>query len=216
MKKTIFLIMAAAVLLSGCTNKKVSECNEVVEHLDEMNETLKNEVASLRKQIMGLKQDTVYFREVIKACGMLKRSADYDVSNSNKNINLEILSCAGDRSFQTVTIEFMISHQLAHQIFAVHTGGSGKPTAYDNIGNTFECKSVNFQSKRDDYIISLSTVDAVVPTDVRIKGSISFRNVLPSTEQFSFARFNYYCYNQDGGYGRTAYKVEMRNIPIIW
>jgi hypothetical protein len=168
-------------------------------------------IESLKKENVNLKQDTAYLRQVIRTCDLLKKSSDYVISNTNRNVKIEVLSCIGDRYSQTVTIDLMVSHQLPHQKLSIHTG-SGAPTAFDNLGNSFQYKSVDFQNMRNPY----GVVEVVIPTDIRIKGSITFRNVLPATENFSFARFDYNIENQDGGHARETYKVEIKNIQIIW
>ena len=176
-------------------------------------ENLRQENAKLMEQIAILKQDTVYLRQVISTCDLLKKSGDYLVSNSNKEIKIEVLSCTGDRNFQTVTVEFMISHQLPHQRLYIDTGQYA-PTAFDNLGNTFKFKSVDFKENFNKYL--LGDVDVIVPTGIRIKGSITYSNVLPSMEQFSLARFDYHSHNQDDRARGNRHKVEIRNIPIIW
>jgi len=174
-------------------------------------EALKKENNRLKEQISVLKQDTIYLRQVVNTCDLLKKSSDFNVTNSNSKLVFQVLSCTGSRSAQTVTIEFMVSHSLVNQVFSIHSG-SGAPTAFDNLGNTFECKSIEFQNSRN----GMGAVEIDAPTDIRIKGSITFRNILPSTELLTLARFDYYLYNKDGGYGKDTEKIAIKNIKIKW
>jgi hypothetical protein len=100
---------------------------------------LKKENARLKSQISALKQDTAYLHQVVITCNLLSKSGEFTVWNSNSKYKIEILGCYGDRNAQTVSIDFMLSHPLPHQLFQLHTG-SGAPTAFDNLGNSFACR----------------------------------------------------------------------------
>jgi hypothetical protein len=51
-----------------------------------------------------------------------------------------------------------------------------------------------------------------------VKGTVTFRNILPSTEILTLARMDYYSYNKDGGMPNNpeTYKIEIKNIKIKW
>jgi|GEM_PF-6460150 len=173
---------------------------------------LKNDNALLKNQIKNLQQDTTYLKQTINTCDLLKHSNEIVVKNNNPNYTFEYLECTGDRNMQTVTITFMISQNLVHQNFTF-SDKYNILKSYDNLGNTFAFKSTTFPIKED-----MNGDNVQIPTGVRIKGSLVFSNVLPSTEQITSMLFYFFTTNLDGGfYDYTKpYSVEFKNMPIKW
>lgn len=185
--------------------------------LTKENQAIKKENENLKIVLKGLKQDTSYLRKVNTTCDLLSKANNSEIVNSNRNLKFELLSVAGDRSSQTVQIDFFISHTILHQSFDLHTS-EGKPKAWDNLGSLYEYKNAIFSNNPSpsNSIWDLGVIKVLVPTDVRVKGSVIFRNVLPSTEKFSLVQFNYFLYNSDGGTSNENHRIELKNINIKW
>ena len=173
---------------------------------------LKSENAKLKDQIKVLQQDTTYLKQTLITCDQLKHSNEIVIKNNNPNYTFEFLECTGDRNLQTVTVIFMISHKLVHQNF---TFFDKKNTlkAYDNIGNVFPFTASTFPGNEN-----MSGDNIQIPADIRIKGSLVFMNILPSTEQISSMVFKFMTTNLDGGYHNIEKMnmAEFKNMPIKW
>lgn len=194
------------------TNLVLGQAN--ISTLTKENQALRKENETLKNAVKALKQDTSYLRSVTNTCDLVEKSKNNDVINSNKNLRFELLSVKGDRNLQTVQVDFFISHSLPHQSFDLHIG-DGKPKAWDLLGTMFDFKNATFANNNSS-AFNFGVIKVLVPTDVRIKGTIIFRNVLPSTDKFSLVKLNYNLYNSDGGLGTDTYTIELKNLGIIW
>lgn len=201
---TFGLALSANVLLGQANQSALAKENQ---NLKKENETLKN-------SIKALKQDTTYLRNVANTCDLLSKSANSEVVNSNSRLKFELLSVKGDRASQTVQVDFFISHSLPNQSFDLHIG-DGKPKAWDLLGSVYDLKNATFANNNAP-AFSFGVIKVQVPTDVRVKGTLIFRNVLPSTEKFSLVQLKYFLYNSDGGYSNETQTIEIKNVGIKW
>lgn len=151
--------------------------------------------------------------------GPAKTSAGDDamtVKPFSNDVNIRILSIEGNKSQQTVTVNFVLKTELPHQqVMLLYSGcnttrGEGK--AYDSDGTEYNLKSMSLGNVSDrDF-----GVKNKLPTSVPLKGSITFANVLPKVSGLSFITFRMSSANYDGGEHCQEGNVEIRNAKIEW
>jgi hypothetical protein len=132
----------------------------------------------------------------------------------SNTVDIRILSIEGNKSQQTVTVNFVLKTELPHQHIGLiqnvcGTYSDGK--AYDGDGSEYNKGQVALGNN-----ISQVYVDNKLPTSVPLKGSITFSNVLPRVSAFSFVTFYMSSRNFDGGANCQGGNVEIRNAPIMW
>ena len=133
----------------------------------------------------------------------------------SNDIDIKILSIAGNKSQQTVTVNFVLKTELPHQQIRLleygcnYNRGEGK--AYDGDGTEYNLRAVSLGN-----VIDANGVDNKLPTSVPLKGSITFANVLPKIGTLSFVTFYMSSRNYDGGENCQAGNVEIRNVRIDW
>jgi hypothetical protein len=195
----IFLLCAHAVL---CQNQQPSL------------ETLEKENTKLNTQLSHLKQDTVYLRSKLKYFENLNAPKTYDSKPISNNISTTVLSCLGDRDNQTVTVEFVISHKLLHQSICIATD-EANVKAFDDTGTEFPLKAADLGATAQGDMFGSGKCNKV-PTDVPLKGRITFRNVTPGTEILMFitAAFKYRNYDSEDDYLYGTF--EIKNLKIHW
>ncbi len=135
----------------------------------------------------------------------------------SNDVDIKILSVAGNKSQQTVTVNFVLKTELPHQKIGLIknlcnlTGREGK--AYDGEGTEYNLKTTSLGTNTSGYY---GTVDNKLPTSVPLKGSITFANILPKVSMLSFITFFMSSANYDGGEHCQGGNVEIRNAKIDW
>jgi len=133
---------------------------------------------------------------------------EVEVKSFNNNFDFKILSCKGKSEDQTVTIEFLILHHQVHKSVSLDVGNA---KAYDISGNEFSGKS-GFLG--NDYAGRYSHTK--IPTNIPFKGTITFKNILPSVEMFKFVSLPFSQENFDGGGDSSEGYAEIKNLKIEW
>lgn len=125
------------------------------------------------------------------------------VQNMLGSYTIQVLDCQGNSSDQTVTITFMVEHQLPNQTFHIiqkDTKAYAKGQDYTNI---------------DRYVGSKSFHN-MVPTEIPMECRVVIRNVVPSVKTFDSVMLNMKTQNKDGGKGGQKGSLEMKNLNINW
>ncbi len=139
---------------------------------------------------------------------------ELSVKSFNPSFNVKFLSCKGNKSDQTVTIEFLIKHKNVHKKVCLNLGPKWAK-AYDFDGNEYNVKQSSIGSKETKYIGPMTYICNKIPTNVPVKASITFKKILPDTEILSFTTIKVGFKDFDGGnysYG----DLEFQNIEIDW
>jgi hypothetical protein len=141
-------------------------------------------------------------------------SDEMNVKSFNSNFNVKVLSVIGNKDEQTVKINFLISHKLPHQLVDLRanpsgfSGGQGK--LYDFNGNIYDAKTVAIGVNE-----SGNSVSDKIPTNVPVKASITFKQILPDVKEFSFMTLGVY-YGAFDGFSREEDDLEINNLKVDW
>jgi hypothetical protein len=177
-------------------------------------QSLKQENVALRQQVQKLKDDTLFLKIQIRQIKALDSYSQFEIKPIANTIDTKILSCKGDRNNQIVTIEFIVSHKLLNQNLCIANDQSNIK-AFDALGNELPAKAVE--------IGSASTMDVFgggkcnkIPTDVPVKGFVTFKNVLPGTDILKFVTVAFKFRNFDSDDEYVYGTLEVRNIKVKW
>jgi hypothetical protein len=98
-----------------------------------------------------------------------KPNEEVSIKGISESVEIQIIDCIGSSDQQTVTINFVISHSMAHQEMCINIDDEDSK-AYDIQGNEFLAKYGNTgnESTTSNYACNK------VPTSVPVKGSIVF------------------------------------------
>lgn len=133
----------------------------------------------------------------------------------SNDVDIKILSIDGNKSQQTVTVNFVLKTELPHQKVGLvgygcnYSHGEGK--AYDGDGTEYKLKNVTLGNEIENW-----GANNKLPTSVPLKGSITFANVLSKVGTMSFVTFFMSSRNYDGGDQCQGGNVEIRNAKIDW
>jgi len=137
------------------------------------------------------------------------------IKSFSPKFEVKLLSVTGNKVEQTVTLEFLISHKLVHQ--KVCFINDDYPTiisgikAYDFEGNEYFVKNMSVGKNNDTFF----AVCNKIPTEVPMKASVTFKQILPSVKGLSFVSIatSFRAYDD----GKLEYKnLEVSNISINW
>jgi hypothetical protein len=211
MKKTVlFLGMLLINLHLFSQNVNVDKIKQENLKLKNQVSVLQNDNDSIRKQVVALKQDTMFLRSKLAYFDKLNSNVDFSLSSFSSQFVIKVLNCSGDRGAQTVKIEFIIHHKKANQ--KVQMGSFDlTSTAYDEIGNSFLVKEITFGTESSIYPITLN-----VPTDIDLRASITFRGIIGGTDKLKLVQIFAKSEDADGGQNKIGGKIDIRNIKINW
>lgn len=132
-------------------------------------------------------------------------------SNTNNNLIITPIKIVGNKKSQTVEIEFLLKHNLVNQILEIHTQ-SGAPFAYDLEGNGYKFENIYLPNIQTGF----GTKKVELPTDINVKGKVTFNNVHPQTDYFALVKMDYYLHNISNLDNRETFKFETKNLKINW
>ena len=137
------------------------------------------------------------------------------IKSFSPKFEVKLLSVIGNKVEQTVTLEFLISHKLVHQ--KVCFINNDYPTiisgikAYDFEGNEYFVKNMSVGKNKDTFFAACNKI----PTEVPMKASVTFKQILPSVKGLSFVSI----VTSFGAYDdwKTENKnLEVSNVSINW
>lgn len=166
---------------------------------------------ALKQRISILEEENERLKEKINFCDLYNQSRQTESKSFSSKFDLRILECRGNRIDQIVEIDLLINHNLPHQEMKLFTG-SKAPVAYGETGEAFELKEAQFSQSKSGYGVE----KFIVPTGVPIKGTLTFRNVLPGTSKLSLVTGIFEFENQDGGSNEGQGTFEIKNLTINW
>lgn len=181
-----------------------------------------------KKEIVIAMDDALRMGEVVSQTAGFQTAVDKmkapDTNTNQENgtiksfspkFEVKLLSVTGNKVEQTVTLEFLISHKLVHQ--KVCFINDDYPTiisgikAYDFEGNEYFVKNMSVGKNNDTFF----AVCNKIPTEVPMKASVTFKQILPSVKGLSFVSIatSFRAYDD----GKLEYKnLEVSNISINW
>ena len=174
-------------------------------------DTYIKENTKLKASIKTLTQEKEFLTKKLELFNILNSSKEYSIKPFSDDVNIQVLSCKGDKTQQTVKLEIILSHNLPHQEMCVNIGDNDA-SAVDELGNTFKAKEGVIGAKSTTYGYTCTNI----PTDVPTKSYVVFRNILPGTDKLKFITVKYGYRNADGGMEWKKGELEIRNIEIKW
>lgn len=137
----------------------------------------------------------------------------------SNDVSIRILSITGNKSQQTVTVNFVLKTELPHQRIGLIENlcngfSSGEGKAYDEDGTQYNMKETTLGSNAG--VRGYGNVENKLPTSVPLKGSIVFSNVLPKMTALNFITFYMSSRNYEGRENCQGGNVEIRNAKIEW
>lgn len=176
-------------------------------------EALKRENQKLQLQINQLKIDTSALLAEVRFCKELDRSRGLEIKGVSSDLDIQIVSCTGDRNTQTVKIIFVVSHKLAHQEVCV-ASDKKNIKVYDRIGNEVSVKGADLGVNAEGLFTPARCNK--IPTVVPVKGFIMLSNVLPSTAVLGFVSVGFKYRNFESKSDYTYGTLEIKNLSIHW
>jgi len=167
------------------------------------NTTLKATNLTLGDENRFLKQKLDFFTE-------LNKPKDQYVKPFSDKIDVKITSVKENRGSQTVTVSFILINQLPNQDISFGTS-NGLVKIFDSIGNELIFKDVSIGNNSGN----LYSTSNVLFTDVPLKCSFIFSNVLPGTEYIKAAQIAL-VYYPTGNYIDNRTSLTMSNLKIEW
>ena len=138
------------------------------------------------------------------------------IKSFSPKFEVKLLSVTGNKVEQTVTLEFLISHKLVHQevcfVNYEYVEIDNGIKAYDFEGNEYLIKSMSIGKINGDRNGSACNK---IPTEVPIKASVTFKQILPSVKGLSFVSIATFFRAYDGGI-KEKKNLEVSNVSINW
>jgi hypothetical protein len=194
-------------LIAATQTTSSPQKNTAVKGKATVNNSSATEIAQLKERISALKQDSAFIHEKLDFYEKMNADTEYSVSSFSSQFEVKVLSCKGDRGAQTVQVEYVIKHRKVNQkVGSSHSGCQ----AYDEIGNAFEIDNISLGTDYIDYR------QVLVPTDVAIKGTVTFKRILGGTEKFKQVNIFMSTSDADGGTNRIEGITSIKNLKINW
>lgn len=167
------------------------------------NTTLKATNLTLGDENRFLKQKLEFFTE-------LNKPQDERVTPFSDKIDVKIVSVKGNRVSQTVTVNYILINHLPNQDISFGIN-RGLCKVFDSIGNELILKDISIGNSSGN----VSETSNSLFTDVALKCSFLFGNVLPGTEFIKAAQIalDYY---PTGNYRGNNTSLTMSNLKIEW
>lgn len=125
---------------------------------------------------------------------------------STDAVTFVIDGCTGNTAAQTVTIFFTIANPVhVNQVVAV---GGPNARAIDPEGNLSRPKELHLADGSGGWV--------EIPTGLKVKGSLTFANILAKEPQLALMEFAIFTHNADGGRDPKTKNISVRNLNINW
>jgi hypothetical protein len=161
--------------------------------------TMREMISNNPRFMANAKADTVYtINETV-------------VKSFSPNYEVKLLSAEGQSEDQTVTLTFLVSHKLVHQVICIHPFPADAK-AYDPSGNEYSPKSGSIGNNDDSF---MGGVCNTIPTNVPVKATIQFKQILSGVETMNYVRLKVSFYAKDGGNREEGF-IELYNVNIKW
>jgi len=172
---------------------------------------IKSAYKAKKDSLLALKKDTTHKHGLIS---QLAPSQNNTVLTGNGNNNstdavaIQLDACTGNAAAQTVTIFFTIANPASvNQAIAIGLGQYAK--AIDPDGNLSRARECHLADGNGAGWTEL-------PTGLKMKGSITFTNILPKQAQLALMEFNIFSHNADGGRDPKVKNISAKNLAITW
>jgi hypothetical protein len=172
------------------------------------NSLISKELVSLNPQYTATSETKIQIENTLDE--MIVKSFD-------PNFNVKVLSITGDKNEQTVKITFLISHKLAHQQVCLiakdyRLSTSNDAKMYDLEGITYSSKYATIGVNEDS-----GTVCDKIPTNIPVKSSVTFKQILPTVKEFNFMSLGvvFRPFDSDRWSDKEG-NIEITNLKVDW
>lgn len=166
-------------------------------------ETLKKDLAKSKTENQKLMDENIFLNEKLNLCNALANDTVTQVKSFSDLYSVRVASCKGDRVSQTVTIEFLVKHNLTNQDLVLDLVDQHGSIAVDVLGKTYPYTVNNYKA----------TIFTGVETRIVLKVS----NIMPGTEAFSIASIRMKTLDTGNWVdGHNYAYTEIRNLKIVW
>jgi len=166
-------------------------------------ETLKKDLAASKTENQKLKAENNFLNEKLNLCNALANDTVTQVKSFSDLYSVRVASCKGDRVTQTVTIEFLVKHNLTNQDLVLDLQDIHGSLVVDVLGKSYPYTVNNYKT----------TIFTGVETRIVLKVS----NILPGTEAFSIASIRMKTLDTGNWVdANNYYFTEIRNLKIVW
>ena len=151
----------------------------------------------------------------ISKYGELSVTQSTVANNLNNGVDMNVLSVEGDKLNQTVTVYFYLYTRKPNQRISLYVKGYGFPAsltkATDTEGGQYPPKLGTLGDIQADGV-----VENKLSTEIKLKGSIIFSNVLSSVKQISLVSIGIVSSNFDGGENSLSGTYDIKNVNVDW
>lgn len=172
----------------------------------------------LKHEWVEIKNVPVYWNKGMPDASIVLSSAQPLQQGSllrlNNGLDFTFTKCEGDVSTQLTTIYFTVSNNTKANVkIKVDPWGKEKAMLIDNKGNNFMFHKASLSNSNYS-----GAVETDLPTGVTVKGSISFRNMLPENDGIALLDIplSWKYVTEPYYYDVDEDKVQLRNIKINW
>jgi hypothetical protein len=136
----------------------------------------------------------------------------YLVKTVNSGVEMYITGCKGNKASQTVTVFYSFYNKLSPiQQISTNPWAYSRSNAIDNLGNNY-----SFDKNCLGTTISNGIIEKVLPTNLVLNGSLSFKDVLPSISTFALANIPVNIKSWKGNENQFNDVVHLKSLSIDW
>ena len=215
-KKTAAL-KGANIILIELDNFEATPFNNVnIVGVAYLSSTIKeNQVASNNIDLANcddIKRELKVYKEKY---GDLRTTQSTIQNNLDNGVEFNLLSIVGDKLKQTFTVNFYLFTRKTNQNIELYLTGNSGTKSTDTEGNQYSGKSGvlgDIGNIEGGYF----SINNKLSTEVKLKGSVKFSNVLSSVKQMSLISIYMSSNNFDGGENKARGFIDIKNADIIW
>jgi hypothetical protein len=159
-------------------------------------------------------EGNVQFRNIKINWNITKPASSYPylVKNLDNGVQMFITGCKGDKAAQTATVHYVFYNKSNPiQKLNINPWAGSKSNAIDDNGNEY-----SFYKNYLANTISNGTIEKILPTNLMLSGSLSFKNVLSNVSKFTLVNLPVNISNWKGGENVFNDVVQLRNLVIDW
>lgn len=166
-------------------------------------ETLKKDLAKSKTENQKLKDENNFLNEKLNLCNALANDTVTQVKSFSDLYSVRVASCKGDRVSQTVTIEFLVKHNLTNQDLVLDPRKEVGSLVVDVLGKSYPYTVNNYK--------------ATIFTGVETRIVLNVSNIMPGTEALSIASIRMKTLETGQYVDALNYAfTEIRNLKIVW
>lgn len=171
-----------------------------------------NEIIEINNIAVNWKANTFPYEETEDN----SKNIDFTKDGFNKSIcnglDFYYTGCNGDAAAQTTTVYFVIANNnKSNQKITIDPYSQKRAFAFDNIGNNYAFDKLTITNESSE-----GQTEFLIPTGLFVKGSITYKNILPVAKSLGIVNFNVRSENSNGSGGEIEEAIQLTNLKIDW